>query len=195
MKIASRLAGALVATLLGLSVTTDGAEDRWQTLFNGKDLAGWKPVHEVDFQVVDGNLRLVKGTGWLRTEKQYGDFVLEFEWRALVEKYDSGIFVRAGLDGKPWPTDGWQVNLRYDAIGGLVKGYKQVVPAESPKLPVNQWVKMRLEVKGREITLDVNGERNWEFKELDAQKGYIGIQAEERSFDFRNLRLLETGAH
>ena len=195
MKFTSRLAGALVATLLGLSVTTDGAEDRWQTLFNGKDLAGWKPVHEVDFQVVDGNLRLVKGTGWLRTEKQYGDFVLEFEWRALVEKYDSGIFVRAGLDGKPWPTDGWQVNLRYDAIGGLVKGYKQVVPAESPKLPVNQWVKMRLEVKGREITLDVNGERNWEFKELDAQKGYIGIQAEERSFDFRNLRLLETGAH
>ncbi len=162
-------------------------------LFNGKDLAGWVPVHDVTFQVKDGNLRLVKGMGWLRSEKEYTDFVLELEWRALEEKYDSGIFIRCGLDGKPWPKDGWQVNLRYDALGGLVRGYRSVVPAENPKMPVNQWVKMRIEVKGKKVTLDVDGERAWESDAIDAPRGYIGFQAEDKSFDFRNIRIRELG--
>ncbi len=160
-------------------------------LFNGRDLTGWTSVHDTTFEVKDGNLRLVKGMGWLRTDKQYGDFILEFEWRALEEKYDSGIFLRAGLEGKPWPKDGWQVNLRYDALGGLVKGFQPVVPAETPKKPVNQWVKFRIEARGKRITLDVDGERAWESDALDATRGYLGIQAEDRSFDFRNFRLQE----
>jgi hypothetical protein len=172
-----------------------GAADSapWETLFNGRDLQGWKPEHDVTFTVNDGNLRLVKGMGWLRTEKQYQDFILEFDWRALEEKYDSGVFIRAGLEGKPWPNDGWQVNLRYDALGGLVKGYRPVVPAETPKMPLNKWVHFRLEVRGKKVTLDVDGERAWEYDGLDRESGYLGIQAENKSFDFRNLKLQELG--
>ena len=48
-----------------------------------------------------------------------------------------------------------------------------------------------MEVRGRTITLDVDGERAWEFKELDADRGYIGIQAEGKAFDFRNIRVQE----
>lgn len=179
----------LMVLLLAWIAPLQGADRPWESLFNGKDLAGWAPVHDVTFEVKDGNLRLVKGMGWLRTEKQYRDFVLEFEWRALDEKYDSGIFFRAGLEGKPWPKDGWQVNLRYDMLGGLVKGYRPVVPAENPKMPLNQWVKFRLEVRGKKATLDVNGERAWETDALDGDRGYVGIQAEDRAFDFRNLRI------
>jgi hypothetical protein len=181
------LAGVLLC--LGAWAPVQAAEEGWENLFNGKDLTGWKGVNDVTFEVVEGNLRLVKGMGWLRTEKEYSDFVLEFEWRALEAQYDSGIYVRAGLEGKPWPSDGWQVNLRYDALGGLVKGYQSKVPAETPRLPLNKWVKMRIEVRGQEITLDVDGERAWEYKAVDAVKGYIGIQAENKSFDFRNLRV------
>lgn len=166
-------------------------EGKWESLFNGKDLKGWAPVHDVTFEAKDGNLRLVKGMGWLRTEKEYQDFVLEFEWRALDEQYDSGIFLRAGLDGKPWPKDGWQVNLRYNALGSFVKGYKTVVPAETPKLPVNKWVKCRLEAKGKKVILDMDGERAWESEAIDSTRGYLGIQAENKSFDFRNFRIQE----
>jgi hypothetical protein len=183
-----------VPTLLGvllLPAWLTAAEGQWQSLFNGKDLTGWVPVHGVTCEVVEGNLRVVKGMGWLRTEKQYQDFILECEWRALEENYDSGIFVRSGLEGKPWPNDGWQINLRYSALGALVKGYKTVVPAESPKMPVNKWVKFRLEVRGKKITLDVDGERNWESDALDAPRGYIGIQVEDKKFDFRNFRIQE----
>jgi len=135
----------------------------------------------------------VRGMGWLRTERRYADFILEFECCPLVENYDSGLYFRAGLDGKPWPDGGWQVNLRHDMLGGLVKGYSAKVPARTPGVPVGQWVKLRLVVKGSTASLDVDGERAWEFDQLDAERGYLGIQAEDRAFDFRNIRLLELG--
>jgi len=166
---------------------------KWEPLFNGKDLTGWAPVNEADFVVTNGNLRLVKGMGWLRTEKQYTDFLLEVEWRALVPEYDSGFFIRAGLEGKPWPKDGWQINLQRGGLGGLVKGYKTVVPAETPPMPLNKWVKFKIEVRGKKVTLDVDGERAWEYNDLDATSGYIGIQAENKAFDFRNIRVLPLG--
>ncbi len=174
------------------SVAAEAAKDgRWESLFNGKDLSSWAPVHEASFIVTNGNLHLINGMGWLRTEKQYTDFVLEAEWRALVPAYDSGFFIRAGLEGKPWPTNGWQVDLNHSALGRLVKGRKTIVPSGTPPMPLNQWVKFRIEVRGRKITLDVDGERAWEYKELDADRGYIGIQAEGKPFDFRNIRVQE----
>ena len=172
-------------------IVANVAEARWQSLFNGKDLTGWTPVHEVTFAVTNGNLRLVTGMGWLRTDRQYTNFVLEAEWRALVPGYDSGFFIRAGLEGKPWPNDVWQVNLNRAALGSLVRGYKTVVPAETPPMPLNKWVKFRMEVRARKIALDVDGERAWEFDKLDADAGYIGIQAENKAFDFRNIRVQE----
>src|SRR5512140_2704492 len=88
-------------TLAPLAKAADTAGAGWESLFNGKDLSGWVSVNDTEFVVTNGNLRLVKGMGWLRTEKQYKDFVFEAEWRALVPQYDSGFFVRAGLEGKP----------------------------------------------------------------------------------------------
>jgi hypothetical protein len=184
----------LSALLLGavVSFAEDGdASYSWHNLFNGKDLNGWSPVHDVTFVVTNGSLRLVTGMGWLRTEKTYKDFVFETEWRALEPQYDSGLFFRAGLDGKPWPKDGWQVNLSSAALGGLVKGYKTVVPAETPRAPLNKWVKFRIEVRGPKVTLDVDGERAWEYDKVDASDGYLGIQAENKSFEFRNIRVHE----
>ena len=169
------------------------AEDggSWVSLFNGKDLTGWAGVNDVTFEVKDGNLALVKGMGWLRTEKEFGDFILELEWRAHDKDYDSGIFIRCPLEGKPWPKDGWQVNLRFNAVGALVKGYKTEVPAETDRQPAEKWVKTQLEVRGPKVTLTVNGEKAWEYDKLDRATGFIGIQAENKAFDFRNIRLKE----
>lgn len=185
------ITGAGICLIVGCALAAESSPESWTRLFNGKDLAGWAPVHDVSFEAKDGNLRLVKGMGWLRTEKQYGDFILEFECRALEEKYDSGFFFRAGLEGQPWPKEGWQLNLRYDALLGLVQGFRPVVPSETARIPVNQWFKVRLEVRGRTAVLDVDGERAWETDKLEARRGYLGIQAENKSFDFRAIRILE----
>ena len=177
--------------LLACALSAPGGDAKGTSLFNGKDLTGWKAVHDVTFVVTNSNLRLVTGMGWLSTEKQFKDFVLEFEWRALEPQYDSGIFLRAGAEGRPWPTGGWQVNLSSSALGALVKGYKTIVPAETPRMPLNQWVKFRIEVRGKTVRLDVNGERAWEYQALDAERGFVGIQAENKSFDFRNIEIQE----
>lgn len=180
---------AIVAWLWAVPARTAEAELNWISLFNGKDLAGWTKVHAVEAEVREGHLRILKGMGWLRTEQEFSDFVLEFEWRALDEKYDSGMFFRAGLEGKPWPDKSYQVNLRYDMLGGLVKGFTPVVPAETPRLPLNQWVKFRIEARGKNVSLDVDGERAWETDKVEPGKGYLGIQIEDRRFDFRNIRV------
>ena len=187
---------ALLATIVLVPLAAEAeapADAHWVPLFNGTDLSGWVPVNGVTCVVTNGNLRIVSGTGWLCTEKQYADFIFEAEWRALVPSYDSGIYFRAGREGKPWPN-WWQVNLKDSSLGALVKGYKTVVPAETPRMPLNKWVKFRLEVRGKKITLDVDGERAWEFSELDVDRGHIGLQIENRSFDFRNLRIQELSA-
>jgi len=185
------LLGVAGALLLVLWVSGAADKPAWVALFNGKDLKGWIGMNDVQGEVVDGNLRVGKGMGWLRLEKEYKDFILEFEWRALEEQYDSGIYFRAPLEGKPWPDAGFQVNLRYNALGALVKNRKTIVPAETPKLPINQWHKLRLEARGKKAKLVINGEDNWETDLLDRETGYLGIQIEGKAFDFRNIRLQE----
>jgi hypothetical protein len=163
-------------------------------LFNGRDLTGWEPVHDVTFDATNGNLRLVKGMGWLRTDREVGDFILELELRPLVERYDSGLLFRVGLEGKPWPTNGWQVNLRRDMWGALVQGYTRILPSpvEGPDIEDDTpWSKFRLEVRGARALLDINGRRIWETDRIDRSRGYLGIQAEDRMFEFRNMRLQE----
>lgn len=182
----------LLGIFMALAVTNvNAATGQWVNLFNGKDLTGWIPVHDVKPAVVDGCLQIHKGMGWLRLEKTYKDFILEFEWRAYDDDYDSGIYMRAPLEGKPWPDAGFQVNLRYNALGALVKNRKTIVPAETPKLPINKWHKMRIEVRGNKAKLIINGEDNWETDLIDRPEGYIGIQIEDKKFDFRNIRIME----
>jgi hypothetical protein len=186
------LAGISLFIFIGLSqLASYAAEDTWTNLFNGKNLAGWTLMNDAAFTVTNENLRLIKSTGWLRSEKEYADFVLEFECRALEDQFDSGVMLRAGLDGKPWPTEGLQVNLSYSSFGGLMKGPKILLPAEARRPALNQWVKFHIEAKGNKITLTVDDDPNWTFELADRPRGYIGIQAENKSFEFRNIRLHE----
>ena len=48
----------VVIILLGLLPIGAGAADAWRTLFNGKDLTGWKPnVYPDSWSVADGSIR------------------------------------------------------------------------------------------------------------------------------------------
>ncbi len=164
---------------------------QWTSLFNGADLSGWVTMNNADFSATNGMIHLEKGKGWLRTEKLYTNFIFEAEWRPLGSNYNSGFFIRAGLDGAPFPKDVWQINLKRSAIGELLRGSKQNVASTVPPVPLNQWVKFRIEVRGADVFLDVDGTRAWEFHKLDADYGFIGLQAEGYAFDFRNLRVQE----
>jgi hypothetical protein len=189
---------AIVFASLAFARVVPGAEGtddgKWVSLFNGKDLSGWVVMNDAKFTVTNGVIHLDKSTGWLRTEKEYGDFVVEAEWRALETNYNSGFYIRAVLMGNPYPTNAFQVNLKEMALGQLLRGKIEAAPSKTPKFPVNEWVTFRMEARGKKLTLDVNGERAWEFSGLDTDRGYIGIQAENKLMDYRNVRVRELGS-
>src|SRR5262249_41638046 len=89
---------ALAALLLAAAVPARGAEDRVVPMFGGKTLKGWVNVNcaPETWRVV-GDEVVTSGTpiGYLRTERQYENFVLEFEWMHVNRTAvgNSGLFV------------------------------------------------------------------------------------------------------
>ena len=77
-----RLCSCLALASALLSPTLAAADDGWVKLFNGKDLTGWiPPKGDHTWKVIDGVLDYEAKGGSLRTEKEYGDYVLDLEWR------------------------------------------------------------------------------------------------------------------
>ena len=192
MKATVRILTVLFAAALCSHAAEPTTDANWTALFNGNDLTGWHHEGEATavFVATNGMIHLEGGKGWLRSEKEYTDFVLEAEWRGLETNFNSGVFVRAPLEGNPWATNVWQVNLKQSAVGELLDGSRKAVTSTTKKA-VDEWVKFRIEARGKKLTLDVNSERAWEFNEFVPARGYIGLQAEGRAVDFRNLRIQE----
>jgi hypothetical protein len=86
----------LLATLLISFAASIGAADKdgFVSLFNGRDLSGWK-VPEGDnghWKVVNGVIDYdaeseARGEKSLRTEKEFGDYILRAEWRIKETPY------------------------------------------------------------------------------------------------------------
>jgi hypothetical protein len=103
MKTLSPIAGLLLVFLV-LPVLGDEKkdEDGFVPMCNGKDLTGWVNVNCAPgtFYVKDQEIITTgRPTGYLRTEKQYENFIAEFDWMHVPAKPDavgnSGFFVWA----------------------------------------------------------------------------------------------------
>ena len=84
--------------LLLYSVAT--ADEGFTELFNGKDLSGWINPPGSGWVVEDGAIALQQDVDgkehnheYLWTEQEYGDFVLELEFK-VPERANSGVFLR-----------------------------------------------------------------------------------------------------
>ncbi|RZK77570.1 MAG: DUF1080 domain-containing protein, partial [Pedobacter sp.] len=107
----------LVLTLLVsgfTTLTTNAQKGKWQKLFNGKDLTGWKQLNgKAKYTVANGE---IIGTtvsnepnSFLATEKNYGDFILELEL-FVDNSMNSGIQIRS--------------ESKQDVQNGRVHGYQ-----------------------------------------------------------------------
>ena len=135
--------------------------------------AGWvvtewsdlgKPAPKgVVWTVKDGVLQTGTQRGtWLISEKEYGDFILEFEIK-LTELGNSGVALRAPMKGDP-AFDGLEfqvADLRYnprakdsELTGGL---YRAVAPKKQVYRPT-EWNAVRIELKGGHLKATLNGE-------------------------------------
>jgi len=162
------------------------------SLFDGKTLDGWD-VLTCKAVVQDKAILLESGNGLVQTKKRYGDFVLEFEYKALKsDAWDSGVYFRyqAVPKDSPWP-ERYQVNLRKGEEGGLV-GF----PAGKNDVPTKpgDWNRVELTVKGSVASVKVNGKSAWKVDGIEVPSGYISLQAEipgGGQFLFRNIRIAE----
>lgn len=85
-------------------------EAGFKSMFNGKDFTGWRfsggkddgARDAANWKVKDGVIHLSGGgQPHLATQREYADFELRFEWRALRDRYNSGLFIRSGSDKLP----------------------------------------------------------------------------------------------
>lgn len=171
---------------------SSNAFDDIVTLFDGRSLDGWK-VLNCEAVVQDGAILLKSGNGLVQTNKQYGDYVFQFECKALKpDAWDSGVYFRYRdvPDDRPWPQK-YQVNLRKGMEGNLVgfEAGKNPIP-----LDARQWNRFKLTVRGSQASLKVNGRQAWKVDGLESPRGYIALQAEipgGGQFLFRNLKIRE----
>jgi hypothetical protein len=195
--------------LIACNFQVTGQTGKKVLLFNGKNLNNWV-FHLKDssvdpstvFTVTDGVIS-VKGQpfGYMRTKKTYSDYTLHVEWRWPDEPTNSGVFVHgqkpdtiwlrcvecqlaAGKAGDFVCMNGADMNERTDKS-------KRVVTRTGPpveKLP-GEWNTMEITCRGNTILTEINGVRMNSATDVNLSGGFICLQSEGKTIEFRNVWL------
>jgi len=178
-----------------------------EALFNGRNLEGWVAMHGGEWTVQDGVLTGRNGVdwstnpeksgSWLRTAKEYGDFILELEY-AINAKGNSGVFIRSALEKNPAFT-GNEMQILDDhgmaepkkwSTGAL---YDVVAASKVMSKPAGEWNTVRIEARGPKVSIWLNGEEIIHHENARSLRGYLGLQNHDDKavVQFRNIRLTE----
>jgi len=90
---------ALTILMLGASWVIASEKAKWQDLFDGKSLNGWEQLngtakYEVKDGMIVGTAVLGSTNSFLCTKKNYGDFIIELDFK-VDEGLNSGIQIRS----------------------------------------------------------------------------------------------------
>jgi hypothetical protein len=156
------------------------------SLFNGKDLTGWKNNGTEKWYVENGELVCESGPdknyGYLSTEKNYKNFVLTLQFKQEANG-NSGVFFRSSIEGVK--ISGWQVEVapKDHHTGGIYESYGrgwliQPKPEDEQWLKEGEWNKMKIQVKGDEVTTWLNGHQMIYIKDetIGKGEGFIALQ-------------------
>lgn len=212
------------AFVLALTVTASSVSAaEWANLFDGKTLDGWIQKNgTAKYKVVDGTIHGTTNEGspnsFLCSEKEYGNFELEFEVK-VHNSLNSGVQIRSKTkdakgDEKFGRVYGPQVEIEAGGEKGAEAGYVYgeatglgwLTSEENLKLHKvmkdGEWNKFRVVAKGATISTWINGEQIEELTHEEIYKthpkGFIGLQvhgiqkgAGPYDVAWRNIRLKE----
>jgi hypothetical protein len=199
------LAGCIAASLGG----TVFGQAAFTPLFDGT-LAGWT-VENSDggnFRVDNGVLRVEGPSGWLRSAREYGDFVVRMSFRFLTDDADSGLFVRATDAGefmRGWPNRSYQVQIRnpktasrLPPVGGLFRhGMPQgettfdAAAVDAVAGDTGEWQTLEVEVAGESLSARFNGREVLRAAGIANPRGFVGLQGETGALEFRSIEIQE----
>jgi hypothetical protein len=172
--------------VLLLLITASTFSQKFTSIFNGKDLSGWTAHGTEKWYVENSELICESGAdkqyGYLSTNKNYKNFVLELQFK-LEANGNSGVFIRSGIEGTK--ISGWQVEVAPPGYhtGGIYESYGrewliQPKPENEKVLKANDWNTMKIEAIGDEVTSYLNGTKMVYLKDekIGAGDGFIALQ-------------------
>jgi hypothetical protein len=216
-----------LAVLFSLCHASARADDGdWKDLFDGKTLAGWKQRGgDAKYRVENGEIvgASVPNTGnsFLCTESDYGDFVLELEFK-VDPALNSGVQIRSQCFDEPRPFEhegkrrvipagrvhgyqveidpsdrAWTAGIYDEARRGWLNDLKNNEPARKAFRP-GEWNKLRVECRGDSIKTWLNDVPAADLKDDMTPRGLIALQVhgvggkkEPLEVRWRNVRIQE----
>jgi len=162
------------------------------TLFNGKDLTGWKALGENQWKVENGILRSAKSGANLVSEQTFTDFKLHVEFR-YEKGSNSGVYLRGRYEVQIEDDKGkepWKGYL------GAIYGF--LTPSEMVAKAPGEWQTYDIILTGRMVTIVANGKTVISNQEIpgitggaiDSKEGEPGpllFQGDHGPIDFRNI--------
>lgn len=123
-------------SLLGIvALPILGSAQQSVDLFNGKDLSGWvqrggKAKYAVEGNEIVGTSVLETGNSFLCTEKTYGDFILEYDFK-VDPKLNSGVQIRSECFDTAKEVEWNGKTIKIPA--GRVHGYQIEIDPDVPR--------------------------------------------------------------
>ena len=186
---------------------------KWQKLFNGKDLKGWKQLGgTAKFYVENGQIvgesKLGSPSSFLATEKLYSNFILELDLKGDTAM-NSGIQFRSnslkdykdglvhGYQAEIDPTKrAWSGGIYDEGRRGWLKDLKDN-EAGRKAYKNGEWNHYRIVAIGDSLSIWVNGIQTATLKDSMTPTGFIAIQVHhtenKRPMEIRcrNIRIQE----
>lgn len=199
--------------ILTCSLTTLAQESGWKKLFNGTDLTGWKQLngkarYRVENGEIIGTTVLNEPNSFLATEKNYGDFILEFEFN-VDSTMNSGVQFRS--ESRPGYQNGRVHGYQFEIdpskrgwTGGIYDEARRdwlypldLNPSAKTAFKKGQWNKARIECIGHTIRTWVNNIPAAFVIDDVTPNGFIALQVhsisnkeeEGREIRWRNIRI------
>jgi hypothetical protein len=189
-------------SLFSIFCETAPAEEGFISLFNGKDLNGWRAIGTAEAFAVKNRSIYTTGASpypsWLCSNEQYENFVLRFEYMT-DGWYEGGILLHAPVHG-PTSKLGMKLHLRHDQkeYGARSPGaiYDVAAPLAIANRPSKKWNQCEITCNWPTLRVTMNGIliHNIDMNVHDALKyrlrqGHIGIQNIGCRAYFRNIEI------
>ncbi|NOT76377.1 MAG: DUF1080 domain-containing protein [Cyclobacteriaceae bacterium] len=193
------------------------SQAKWNNLFNGKDLSGWKQLngkatYEIKNKEIIGTTVLNEPNSFLVTEKLYDDFILELEYK-LDDDMNSGIQFRSESkeDYQKGRVHGYQIEIDPSPrawTGGIYdEGRREWLypleynPNAKSAYKKNDWNKLHVECIGDVMRVWVNGIATANVVDNVTRKGFIALQVHSiskqeevgKKIRWRNIRIQTEG--
>ena len=203
----SNLCGILLFSILLIPISAEpGKGDGFVSLFDGKSLHGWVG-NTKGYEAKEGVLICLPGKekgGKIFTKKEYGDFVLRFEFK-LTTGANNGLALRCPLEGKPHGkgfesqildnTAKRYQNLKDSQYHGSL--YKLIAAKRGFLKPVGEWNRQEVMMKENHVRTTLNGKVILEDKDISRfkrpAKGHIGFLGHGSKVEFRNIEIADLG--